>query len=125
MKRFIAMLTLVGLLFFVGNNVTVAQDDAAPATEQVDAKPAGLAKVLKQKFIEGGAAWMTPVLICLILGLAVAIERIISLNLATANKASLLKRVDSALQAGNVEEAVEVAKSTRGPGCRSAISRTR
>ncbi|MBX2845722.1 MAG: MotA/TolQ/ExbB proton channel family protein [Saprospiraceae bacterium] len=114
MKKIIALLSLFGLLLLVGNQTTYAQDEA-PATEQTDAKPAGLTKVLKQKFIEGDPKWMFPVLLCLILGLAIAIERIISLNLATSNKTKLLQDVDAALQAGNVEEAVEIAKSTKGP----------
>lgn len=114
MKKIIALLSLFGILLLVGTQTTYAQDDAQ--TEQVASeKPAGLAKVLKQKFIEGGPQWMFPVLLCLILGLAIAIERIISLNLATTNKTKLLKDVDAALQAGNVQEAVEITKSTRGP----------
>ena len=40
---------------------------------------------LKQKFIEGGAFWMLPIALCLIFGLAIAIERVIYLNLASTN----------------------------------------
>jgi len=58
---------------------------------------------------------MLPILICLILGLAIAIERIISLNLKTANRQKLLDNVDAALQAGNVNEAIEISRSTKGP----------
>ena len=78
-------------------------------------KPAGLAQVLKQKFIEGDPLWMSPVLICLIIGLAVCIERIISLSLAQTNTKKLLSRVESALQSKDVEQAKEICKSTRGP----------
>ena len=42
-------------------------------------------QVIKQKFIEGGPSFMGIVLICLILGLALCIERIIYLNKATTN----------------------------------------
>jgi len=117
MKKFIALISLFSMLLFVGTQTTYAQADG-DGTEQVDnknEKPAGLQKMLKQKFIEGGPPFMFPVLVCLILGLAIAIERIISLNLATSNKSKLLRDVDAALQANNVEEGVEITKSTRGP----------
>ena len=55
------------------------------------------------------------VLICLILGLAVAIERIITLNLATTNTNKLLSKVEEALNTGGVEAAKEVTKGTKGP----------
>ena len=72
-------------------------------------------QIIKQKFIEGDPTFMSPVLICLILGLAIAIERIISLNLATTNTQKLLTSVEDALQSGGVEAAKEVTKGTRGP----------
>ena len=37
-------------------------------------------QVLMQKFLEGGWAWMMPVLVCLVIGLAVAIERMLYLS---------------------------------------------
>lgn len=130
MKKLIALFSVLGLLLFTGVN-TYAQDETADVqTETVETaaeettetvavttneKPAGLTKILKQKFIEGGPAYMAPILLCLILGLAIAIERIISLNLATSNKKRLLTDVDAALQAGNVNEAIELSKSTKGP----------
>jgi biopolymer transport protein ExbB len=58
---------------------------------------------------------MTPVLLCLILGLAIAIERIITLNLATTNTKKLLAKVEDALAQGGVEAAKEVTKNTKGP----------
>lgn len=137
MKKLISLFSLIALLLFTGYTVSYAQDADTTTTEEVAQdveegmeetaqdveeaaeatveKPAGLAKVLKQKFIEGDPKWMAPVLICLILGLAIAIERIISLNLATTNKSKLLSQVDDALQAGNVNEAIEITKSTKGP----------
>ena len=45
---------------------------------------------VKEKFIEGGWEFMGIVLVCLILGLAIAIERIITLNIATTNTKKLL-----------------------------------
>ncbi|MBP5136237.1 MAG: MotA/TolQ/ExbB proton channel family protein, partial [Paludibacteraceae bacterium] len=97
MKKVIAIITVLGL-FTLGMSNVAAQDAAAPAAEatQVDsaaAAPAeesvaeaadveeegGIHKVLKQKFIEGGAGFMASVAFCLIFGLALAIERIIYL----------------------------------------------
>ncbi|HBH25695.1 MAG TPA: flagellar motor protein MotA [Cytophagales bacterium] len=72
-------------------------------------------QAVKEKFIEGGWQFMSIVLACLILGMAVAIERIITLNLATTNTKKLLAQVDEALTKDGVEGAKEVCKSTRGP----------
>jgi biopolymer transport protein ExbB len=58
---------------------------------------------------------MTPILICLILGLAISIERIIALNLATTDTKKLLTRIEDALAKGGVDAAKEVTKNTRGP----------
>jgi len=55
------------------------------------------------------------VLLCLILGLAVAIERIIFLNLATTNTSKLKQKVEDALASGGVEAAKEVCRNTKGP----------
>ena len=70
---------------------------------------------LKEKFIEGGAGFMASVLICLILGLAIAIERIIYLTLSTTNTQKLHTKVEDALKNGGVEAAKEVCRNTRGP----------
>lgn len=72
-------------------------------------------QALKEKFIEGGWVFMSLVLICLILGLAFCIERIITLNIATTNTDKLLGRIDEHLASGDVSGAMEVAKSTPGP----------
>ena len=60
------------------NISTIVQED-----EQADApaESASFTQELKKRFIEGGPGFMGIVLICLILGLAIAIERIIFLNL--------------------------------------------
>lgn len=99
---------------------TAAPAEAAPAAETVEtAKPevkeVGLHQALKQKFIEGGAGFMGVVVLCLILGLALAIERIIYLNMATTNTEKLVERIESALQEGGVEAAMDVCRDTRGP----------
>lgn len=72
-------------------------------------------QIIKEKFIEGGAGFMGIVLIALILGLAICIERIIYLNMATPNAKKLLKEVEDALNSGGVEAAKEVCRNTRGP----------
>ena len=92
---------------------TVTTVDDAIETEAEEAK--SFHQVVKEKFIEGGVTWMTPVLICLILGLAIAIERIITLNMATTNTNKLLANVEDALANGGVEAAKEVTRNTKGP----------
>jgi len=72
-------------------------------------------QVLKEKFIEGGWMFMSFVLVCLILGLAFCIERIITLNIATTNTEKLLASIDENLKAGDLEGAKEVCRSTPGP----------
>ena len=131
MKRLFALIAVFGMLFFVGSNAVVAQNEAATtetATEQVDltADPeeeaAAVAEAnqslhsqLKQKFIEGNPTFMSFVLIALILGLAFSIERVLYLNLATSNTKKLLSQVEEALESGGVEAAKEVCRNTRGP----------
>ncbi|HBT11443.1 MAG TPA: flagellar motor protein MotA, partial [Leeuwenhoekiella sp.] len=55
-----------------------AEEAVADETESLS-----FTQELKKRFIEGGPGFMGIVLLCLILGLAIAIERIIYLNLAT------------------------------------------
>ncbi len=74
-----------------------------------------LHKKIKAKFIEGGAGFMGALLLCLIFGLALAIERIIYLNLATTNTEKLLGNVEAALESGGIDAAKEVCRNTRGP----------
>lgn len=72
-------------------------------------------QAVKEKFIQGGWEFMGIVLLCLILGLAVAIERIITLNMATTNTKKLLARVEDALANGGIEEAKEVTRNNSSP----------
>ena len=88
---------------------TVQDADEAPAQE------ASFTQELKKRFIEGGPGFMGIVLICLILGLAISIERIIFLNLATTNTKKLTDGVEEALSSGGVEEAKELCRNTKGP----------
>lgn len=82
---------------------------------QEAAESAGGFQILKQKFIEGDWKFMSLVLICLILGLAFCIERIITLNIATTNTDKLLTNVDERLGEGDMDGAMDVLRSTPGP----------
>ncbi len=90
--------------------VTETVTAAAETTEDV-----GAFQTLKEKFIEGDWIWMTPVLACMIFGLAFCIERIITLNIASANTDTLMSKIDDKLTSGDIEGAKEVAKATPGP----------
>jgi biopolymer transport protein ExbB len=72
-------------------------------------------QMVKKYFIEGDPIFMASVLICLILGLALCIERIIYLNLASTNTEKFMGRIDEALRNGGVSAAKEVCRNTRGP----------
>ena len=87
-----------------------AEEEAAPSTEDQSGY-----QILKKYFIDGDWRFMSFVLVCLILGLAFCIERIITLNIATTNTDKLLQRIDDHLKSGDVQGAMEVCKSTQGP----------
>ena len=72
-------------------------------------------QIIKNKFVEGGVEFMSAVIICLILGLAIAIERIIILNLATTNTKNLLKKVKDSLKEGGVAKAQDMVSRVKGP----------
>ncbi len=137
MKKLTAFLLLFSLL--LSPAVMLAQDSAssgaasatAVATENPSEAPAdsasaeagttvsesekGFREILKDKFIEGDYIWMSPILICLIIGLAVAIERIIYLNMATINTKKFLNDLESALKSGGAKAALTVCQNTPGP----------
>ncbi|MCF8331746.1 MAG: MotA/TolQ/ExbB proton channel family protein [Bacteroidales bacterium] len=141
MKKLIAFLALAGMLNFGASSLAFAQDEAdtvttdTAMTEQADTTAADTAaaaggemdlketekeklgphQVLKEKFIEGGAEFMGIVLLTLILGLALVIERILYLNLATTNTDKLLAKFEDALDNGGVDAAKDLMKNTRGP----------
>lgn len=129
MKKQLAILAFVGVL---ASSTLYAQDDttsqsstpapsASTSVTQAASEPENEAdamsfhEVLKDQFIQGGPTFMTPILICLILGLAFSIERIITLNLATTNTRKLLGQIEDALSKGGVNAALEVTRNTRGP----------
>lgn len=94
-----------------------AEQEAKKATEDVavEEPKESLHTVIKDKFIEGGPLFMSIVTTCLIFGLAIAVERIIALNLATTNVEKLLKNVRESLKSGGVEAARDLCAKTPGP----------
>jgi biopolymer transport protein ExbB len=131
MKKLFAIIALVAA-FVVSASSTYAQDTTATSTDSTAVTPTEPAadasadaaapeeekafhQVLKEQFIAGGVGYMWPILICMILGLAVSIERIITLNLATVNTKKLLSQIEDALAKGGIEAAKEVTRNTRGP----------
>jgi biopolymer transport protein ExbB len=136
MKK-LALIAIFGMLTIGASSfVLMAQDQptTSPDTSVVDttkAKPAAAAvttqqaapieeeksmhQVVKEKFIEGGAGFMGIIALSMIVGLAVAIERIIYLSLATTNTTKLLNRIEKALADGGIDAAKEVCRDTRGP----------
>ncbi len=129
MKKFFMFLAVAGLVTFTAN-IASAQDEgaAAPAAqEQVEeaeevvdlfagsGEEVPLHQALKTKFIEGGAGFMSLIIICLILGMALAIERILYLAFSKTNTTKLLENVEAALEKGGIEEAKKVCRETRGP----------
>ena len=144
MKKVIALMSIVGLLTFTNLNGLMAQDaakaPAAEATEQVDEQTTDSAaavaeaaeadaeevapaaetektfhQVLKEKYIQGGAGWMTPVLLCLIFGMALVIERVLYLNMATTNVKKLLEGIEEKVSKGDYDGAKDLCRNTRGP----------
>ena len=116
MKKFFMFLAVIGFVALAANDV-VAQTNDAAAQELLAgaASDAPVYQQIKAKFIDGGVGFMASILLCLILGLAVAIERIIYLSLSTTNTAKLVAKVEEALANGGVEAALEVCRNTRGP----------
>ncbi len=137
MKKLISLVAITGLLFFGATQLTFSQgpkdstkavtdstavdstaanSEVTPATgEEPIAAEVSFHQVLKEKFIEGGAPWMTPILIVFVLGLALVIERILYLNLSRTNTQKLLEKVEECLQANDVQGAKEICRNTRGP----------
>jgi len=123
MKKFFMFLAVAGVMAFSAS-IASAQEDAAPAAaaEMTAAdllsgsgEEIPLHQALKTKFIEGGAGFMSLIIICLIIGLALAIERILYLTFSKANTKKLLESVEAALAKGGIEAAKDVCRDTKGP----------
>lgn len=128
MKKLVALIAVFGMLTWGASSVLMAQESEEPAaegTEQVTAsapvldeeapESTSMHAAIKQKFIEGGAGFMAAVVLCLIFGLAIAIERVIYLNLSDTNTKKLVDGVEDALNNGGVEAAKEFCRNSRGP----------
>lgn len=129
MKKLFAILAVIMAMSF--STVSVyAQDVEIVETVETDSQTVDLAvspetvegvegepmhDVLKKQFLAGGVFWMTPLLICLVIGLSIVIERVIYLNLASVNTKKLLLAVEEALNTQGVEAAKDVCRNTRGP----------
>lgn len=97
----------------------VAADSAAVVpveiAEGVENSGGGLKNVLKNKFIEGNASFMSLVALALVLGLAFCIERIIYLSLSEINTKKFMREIDAKIEAGDIEGAKTQCRNTRGP----------
>ena len=130
---------VAGLFTFGISNLVVAQDEQAQTeqTEQTvapeqtpapvetveevtpavqnEAAPLTFREAIKKQFIDGGPGFMGIVLVILLIGMAISIERIIYLTLSTANSKKLLAGVEEKMKNGDVEGAKQLCKNTRGP----------
>lgn len=149
MKKLFAIIAMVAVCYFGATTSVMAQEDSA-ATEQTDtaavdtaavdtaavdtaaeadvAAPVveeeneGIFKVLKVKFIEGDAGFMSLVAIALVLGLAFCIERVIYLSLAQINTRKFVADLAALVAAGKINEAIAMCKNTRGPVAQLALA---
>ncbi len=98
-----------------GEEVTdsVALDNQLDALE--DEEPESFHQLLKTKFIEGSAGFMSLVAMALVLGLAFCIERIIYLTLSEINAKKMMHDLDEKLTSGDIDGAKILSRETRGP----------
>ena len=128
MKKFFFFFSVESKMAFDGNTGSAQEEHPAPshkATEFVSpasltsltaaAPEVPLHQALKTKFIEGGPGFMSLIIICLIIGLALAIERILYLSFSETNTKKLVAQVEEALANGGIEAAKDVCRNTRGP----------
>ena len=124
MKKFFMFLAVMGVMAFSAQNAVAQDEQAAEPTATEVAAPAAnldgpeevpMHQALKTKFIEGGAGFMALVIACLILGLALCIERILYLGFSKTNTKKLLAKIEEALANGGVAAAKDVCANTRGP----------
>ena len=127
MKKIFMFLAVMGVMAFSAQNVAAQDETAEPTATEEIAAPAEEAaaleapeevpmhQALKTKFIEGGAGFMALVIACLILGLALCIERILYLGFSKTNTKKLLAKIEEALANGGVAAAKDVCANTRGP----------
>ena len=145
MKKLISSLTIIGMFTFGLFTVSFAQEmtnenqeeatemesvveeaetpvESVTTDENVNVDQAGepdadvgFVAELKKQFIQGDPFWMGLVLIDIIIGLALCIERIVYLNLSSINTRKFMEEIEEALEKGDVEGALELCRNTRGP----------
>lgn len=113
MKKIFMFLAVIGFITISAQYAAAQTPD--PASDLTVQQEIPIHQQLKTKYIEGGAGFMSTVLMCLIFGLAIAIERIIYLNMANTNTEKLLIKIQEAYTTGGAEAAKEVCRNTRGP----------
>ncbi len=86
----------------------IAETDAVTEDE-------GMYKILKKKFVEGNAGFMSLVALALIIGLAFCIERIVYLTLSEINAKRFMTDLEKKIGSGDIEGAKEQCRTTRGP----------
>ncbi|WP_300797698.1 MotA/TolQ/ExbB proton channel family protein [uncultured Alistipes sp.] len=112
-KTFLMSVALLGAVGAFAQEAAAVAETAVVAETEIAGE--SMHHILMQKFLEGGWGWMLPILLCLVIGLAVAIERILYLALSTINSKKLVNKVEEALKQGGIEAAKEVCRNTRGP----------
>ena len=91
-------------------------DEAAAEMEDSTAVADGGAYTqLKKKFTDGGVWFMSLVALCLIIGLAFCIERIIYLTLSEIDAKKFMVHLEEKLKTEGVEAAKDLCRNTRGP----------
>ena len=141
MKKLFSLLAMAFLLTFAVTITAFGQNEAQPAatdssasttqtvdtaattpsttsmkapTDEVQQKKA-FHYILKEKFIEGGPGFMATILLCLIFGLGLVIEKIIYLTMSTTNSSKLLDQINEKLDKEGPKAAMELCRNTRGP----------
>ena len=67
------------------------------------------------EMFESGGDFMWPILVLLVIGLAISLERIWTLTRAGVNTRKFIAKVKDALKEGGIDAAIEVCANTRGP----------
>ena len=86
-----------------------------PQAQKASADNMGFHQLLKQKFIDGNAGFMSLVALALVLGLAFCIERIIYLSLSEIDAKRFMEKLTDLIVANDIEQAKELSRNTRGP----------
>ena len=113
MKKF--FMFLAGAATMALSAVSAFAQEEMSAADLLSGSEVPINQALKTMFIEGGPEFMSLIIICLIIGLALAIERILYLSISKINTKKLVEKVEAALNEGGIEKAKEVCRNTKGP----------